>query len=128
MQNRALDDDGRWLMNLGKLVKDTKAKYDIHDNNMHNFDKTGFQMGIIGSMKVVTGADRCTCPELIQPGNCKWITVIQSIYAAGYTILPFIVYKGRIYISAWYKKADILCNWKLSVSENGWTNNTLGLE
>jgi hypothetical protein len=54
--------------------------------------------------------------------------LIQSICATGYTTLPFIIYKGRVHISAWYEEADILYNWKLSVSENGWTNNTLGLE
>jgi hypothetical protein len=40
------------------MVEDTKVKYSIHDNNMHNFDESSFQMGVIGSMKVVTGAER----------------------------------------------------------------------
>ncbi|EOA88707.1 uncharacterized protein SETTUDRAFT_65552, partial [Exserohilum turcica Et28A] len=68
-------------------------------------------MGVIGSIKVVTGAERRTRPTLTQPGNREWVTVIQSICAAGYATPPFIIYKGR----------------KLSVSENGWTNNELGL-
>jgi hypothetical protein len=42
--------------------------------------------------------------------------------------LPFIIYKGCVYISVWYEEADILRNWKLLVSKNGWTNNMLGLE
>ena len=46
----------------------------------------------------------------------------------GYAILPFIIYKGRVHISAWYEETDIPRNWKLSVSENGWTNNALSLE
>ena len=54
--------------------------------------------------------------------------MIQSICATGYATPPFIIYKGRVHISAWYEEADIPRNWKLSVSENGWTNNTLGLE
>jgi hypothetical protein len=115
---------GAWF----KLVKDTKAKYRIHDDDMHNFDETGFQMGIIGSMKVVPGAERCARPELVQPGDREWVTVIQSICAAGYAIPPFIIYKRRVHISAWYEEADILRNWKVSVSENSWTNNVLGLE
>jgi hypothetical protein len=109
-------------------VEDTKAKYGIYDDDVHNFDETGFQMGIIGSMKVVTGAERCTHPELAQLGNREWVTNIQSICAAGYAILPFIIYKGCVHISAWYEEASIPRNWKLSVSENGWTNNALGLE
>jgi hypothetical protein len=55
----------KWL----KLVEETKAKYCVRNNNVHNFDKTGFQMGVIGTMKVVTGAERRTQPELVQPGD-----------------------------------------------------------
>jgi hypothetical protein len=127
-RQRILQEDletiGAWF----KLVEDTKAKYGIHNDDVHNFDETGFQMGIIGSMKVVTGAERRAWPELVQPGNCEWVTVIQSICAAGYAIPPFIIYKERVHISAWYEEADILRNWKVSVSENGWTNNVLELE
>jgi hypothetical protein len=46
-------------------VEETKAKYSVHDNDVHNFDETGFQIGVIGSMKVVTGAERRARPELV---------------------------------------------------------------
>ena len=52
-----------------KLVKETKDKYGVQDNDIYNFDETGFQMGVIGSIKVVTGSERCTRPELIQLGD-----------------------------------------------------------
>jgi len=67
-------------------------------------------MGIIGSIKVIIGLERCIRPNLIQLGDWEWVTVIQSICATGYTTPPFIIYKGRVYISVWYEKADILCN------------------
>jgi hypothetical protein len=57
-------------------VVDTKAKYGVHDDDMHNFDETGFQMVVIGSMKVVTGAERRAWSELIQLGSREWVTVI----------------------------------------------------
>jgi hypothetical protein len=87
---------GTWI----KLIEGTKAKYGVYNDDVHNFDKTGFWMGDIDSIKVVTGAERCTCPGLVQPGNCKWVTVIQSICTAGYAMLLFIIYKKRIHISA----------------------------
>jgi hypothetical protein len=127
-RQRILQEDpevvGAWF----KLVDETKAKYGVHEEDIHNFDETGFQMGVIGSMKVVTGSERRTQPDLVQPGNGEWVTVIQSICSNGLHTPPFIIYKGRIHISAWYKEASIPCQWKLSVSENGWTNNILGLE
>jgi hypothetical protein len=63
-RQRILQEDlgilGRWF----KLVEDTKSKYGVHDNNIHNFDETGFQIGIISSIKVVIGTERRTRPEL----------------------------------------------------------------
>ena len=52
-----------------KLVEETKAKYGVHNNNIHNFNKTGFQIGVIGSIKVVIGLERHIRPNLVQPGN-----------------------------------------------------------
>ena len=43
-----------------KLVKETKDKYGVQDDDIYNFDKTGFQIGVIGSIKVVTGFKRRT--------------------------------------------------------------------
>ncbi len=127
-RQRILQEDPEVINAWFKLVRDTKTKYGVYDDDIHNFDETGFQMGIICSMKVVTGSERRTRPNLVQPGDREWVTVIQSICAAGYTTPPFIIYKGRVHISAWYEEADIPYDWKLSVSENGWTNNALGLE
>jgi hypothetical protein len=82
-----------------KLVEETKAKYGVHDNNIHNFNKTRFQIGVIRLIKVVTGSERRIRPTLTQPGDYKWVTVIQSICAVGHITPPFIIYKGRVYIS-----------------------------
>jgi hypothetical protein len=99
-RQRILQEDpaviGAWF----KLVEETRARYGVQDDNVHNFDKTGFQIGVIGSIKVVTSAERHARPKLIQPGNPKWVTAIQSICAAGYATLLFIIYKGRVYILA----------------------------
>jgi hypothetical protein len=127
-RQRILQEDPEIIGAWFELVEDTKAKYGIQDEDIHNLDETGFQMSIIGSMKVVTGSERRTRPELVQPGDREWVTVIQSICATGDAIPPFIIYKGCVHISAWYEEADIPHNWKLSVSDNGWTNNALGLE
>ena len=52
-----------------KLIWDINIKYDVYNNNIYNFNKTGFQMGIIGSIKVVIGLKRRIKPNRIQPGN-----------------------------------------------------------
>ena len=111
-----------------KLVEETKVKYSVYNNDVHNFNKTSFQICAISLIKVVTGVERRARLELVKLGDHEWVTVIQSICAARYVTPPFIIYKGRVYISTWYKKALILRNQKLLVLENGQTNNTLSLE
>ena len=66
---------GGWF----QLVRDTAAKYGILDEDIYNFDKTGFAMGIISTTMVVTSSDRRGRPTLAQPGNRDWVSVIQGI-------------------------------------------------
>ena len=93
-----------------KLVANVKTKYSILDKNTHNFDESGFMMGVIGSQLVVTASERHKKPKMVQPGNHKWVTVIGSICATGWAIPPFIIYVGKVYIFMWYKDKSILCN------------------
>jgi hypothetical protein len=41
-RQRILQEDPETIGAWFKLVEDTKAKYGIHNNDVHNFDKTGF--------------------------------------------------------------------------------------
>jgi hypothetical protein len=66
---RILQEDPEIISMRFKLVEGTKAKYGAHDNNGHNSDETGFQMGVIGSMEIVTGAERRARPKLVHSGN-----------------------------------------------------------
>ena len=127
-RQRILQEDLEVINAWFKLVWDTKTKYGVYNDDIYNFNKIGFQIGIISSIKVVIGLERRIRPNLIQLGDQEWVIVIQSIYAAGYTTLLFIIYKGRVYISIQYEEVDIPYNWKLLVSKNGQTNNALSLK
>ena len=39
------------------------------DNDIYNFDETGFAMGMIATARVVTQAERQSRLNLVQPGN-----------------------------------------------------------
>jgi hypothetical protein len=47
------------------------VKYRILEEDIHNFDKMGFQMGVIATVKVVLGRERAGKAVAIQPGNCE---------------------------------------------------------
>jgi hypothetical protein len=75
-RQRILQEDPKVIDAWFKLVEEIKVKYSVYNDNIHNFNKTGFQIGVIGLIKVVTGSKRCIRPTLTQPGDCKWVIVI----------------------------------------------------
>ena len=106
-----------------------REEYGILDEDVYNFDETGFAMGVAraGSSKVVTASTSVGCIMVIQPGNCKWVTVIECINASGWALPPFVILEGKVHLTAWYK-TTIPSDWTITVSENGWTNDALGFQ
>ena len=51
------------------LVRNIIAKYRIYDNDIYNFDETGFAMGKISIETVVTTSNRRSKPRALQQGN-----------------------------------------------------------
>jgi hypothetical protein len=66
-----------------KLVGDIIAKYGVAEEDIFNFDETGFQMGVILTSKVITSLDRKGRLRTKQPGNRKWVTAIEAVNARG---------------------------------------------
>lgn len=108
-----------------KLVEGMRQKYGILDEDIYNFDETGFMMGIASGMsKVVTSSDRVGRANTIQPGNRDWVTTIECINASGWALSPLIILPGKLHQASWYR--DIPDDWTLAVSDNGWTTDELG--
>ena len=111
-----------------KLVEETKAKYSICNKDVYNFNKAGFIIGKIQTQLVITELERRGRLKTIQPSNRKQVTVIAAINAAGWIILPFLIFAGKYHLSAWYEEADILRDQAIAVSDNSWTTNKLGVK
>jgi hypothetical protein len=101
-----------------------KAKYSIQDEDMYNFDEAGFMMGQISTGAVVTASERRGRPKAVQQGHRERTTVIRGINATGWAIPPFIIFKGRYHLFAWYKEDTIPQDWVIAVS----ATNELGLQ
>ncbi|ESZ90366.1 hypothetical protein SBOR_9248 [Sclerotinia borealis F-4128] len=125
---RALCEDPELIEGWFRLVENMRAKYGIQDSDFYNFDETGFMMGIISAGMVVTRADRYGRGKAVQPGNREWTTAIVSINNVGESIPPFLVVKGKNHLSSWYTESDLLPDWVIKTTSNGWTNNETGLE
>ncbi|EGU86246.1 hypothetical protein FOXB_03236 [Fusarium oxysporum f. sp. conglutinans Fo5176] len=125
---RAKCEDPTIIRDWFRLVENTVAKYGIQLDDMWNFDETGFMMGMIEPGMVVTSSERKGMPKKVQPGNREWITAIEAINAEGQSIPPFIIGSGQYHLANWYRECDLPGDWVIALSENGWTNNQLGLD
>jgi hypothetical protein len=109
-----------------KLVEDTRVAYGIGDQDVFNFDETGFMMGVASTSKVVTSSDTIGRATVVQPGNREWVTTIECVNASGWCIPPFVILSGKLHQASWYQ--DLPPDWAVAVSDNGWTNDGLGHE
>lgn len=125
---RAKCEDPEIIRAWFELVRNTIAKYGILDDDIYNFDETGFLMGQISTTTVVTSAERRGRAKSMQPGNREWVTVIQGVNSLGWAIPPFIIFAGKTHLSSWYENSPLPKDWVISVTENGWTTNEKGIE
>ncbi len=84
-------------------MENTRAKYGIPDEDVYNFDETRFQMGVIGTAKVVTGLQRAGKALVTQPGNREWVTAVEAINASGWALPPMIIFASKMHEAAWYE-------------------------
>ena len=62
---RAKCEDPELIGGWFQLVRRTIEKHGIAEQDIYNFDETGFQMGVILTSKVITGSERCKRPKSI---------------------------------------------------------------
>jgi hypothetical protein len=125
---RAKCEDPTIISGWFSRVQEYVSRYGIVDADIYNFDETGFMMGVISTAMVVTSSDKAGRAKAKQPGNREWVTVIQGVNALGWSLPPFVVVKGTYILLSWYDDFNLPKSWRLSVSDNGWTTNELGLE
>lgn len=123
--SRAQCEDPKLIQEHFNLARNMIAKHGIHESDIYNFDETGFVMGQITPVMVVTSSDRKKKPKLAQPGNREWATVIQGVNSQGWTVPPYIIVKGKYHLSSWYEDSPMPKDWRVAVSPNGWTTNEL---
>jgi hypothetical protein len=102
------------------------GKYGIADEDIFNFDETGFAMGLTATAKVITRAEYYGKRSMLQPGNREWVTVVESINAAGWALPPYIIFKGKVFIESWFD--GLAPDWKINKSANGWTTDEISLD
>ncbi|KAJ6436248.1 ATP-dependent DNA helicase PIF1 [Purpureocillium lavendulum] len=123
---RAKCEDPKMIQEWFDRVAMAKQKWGILDEDVYNFDETGFQMGVIATARVLTRSDRRGRPMVMQPGNREWVTVIESVNCQGWALPAMVILQGKMHQASWYE-SGVPEDWQIAVSDKGWTSDDLGL-
>ena len=73
---------------------------------------------MIATAKVITQADKQSYSSLVQPGNQEWVTVIETINAAGWVLSSMIIFVSKTHCTNWFNDFNIPSNWTIKVNNN----------
>ena len=125
---RALCENPNIIQEWFDLVRKTIGQYGIAEEDIYNFDETGFAMGMVATARVITQSKIQGRPSLVQPGNREWVTVVETINAYGWVLPPMIIFAGKTHRTNWFQNTQLPPDWTIAVSDNGWTTDQLGFQ
>ncbi|KAJ5726490.1 uncharacterized protein N7483_007847 [Penicillium malachiteum] len=85
-----------WFEHVGGWLEGISPK------NIYNFDETGFQLGQTRAQKVVTRY-RYSSEKLASTDRGQIVTSIECIAADGWSMVPYLIFKGQIYMEDWFR-------------------------
>jgi hypothetical protein len=124
---RAKQEDPRVIKQWFITVHEAIQEYGIHEDDIWNFDETGFAMGLCTTSKVITAVDRSERPRTVIQGNREWVTIIECVSSKGVSIPPVVILKGKEQQATWYQEPAVPQSWLIAKSDNGWTTDIIGL-
>jgi hypothetical protein len=124
-KSRALAGDEEQIRHYFALFKKTKEEYNIHDDDVYNMDEKGVMMGVLAKLHIVVSRSQKK-PFITQPGSREWVSMIECICRDGRVLSPWIIFKGKQQLHAWF--SEHFPDGHICVSPQGWTDNELCLE
>lgn len=109
---RAKCEDPKIITEWFNLVQKTISEHGILEDDIYNFDETGFAMGLTATAKVVTRAEYYGRRSLLQPGNREWVTSIECTGASGYSLPPMVIFKGKVLNTGWADNLRLPGDWQ----------------
>jgi hypothetical protein len=91
---RARQEDSKVIISWFQIIYAAIQEHSIHEDDIWNFDETGFIMGLCSTSKVVTAVDRSVRPRRVIQGNREWVTIIETISSKGIHVPRIIILKA----------------------------------
>ena len=129
-----MSEDYNVISHWFELYRKTVDSYDIQPEDTYNADEKGVAMGMTGKQRCIVSKSEKR-PKSSQDGSREWATLFECVSLKGKVLSPWIIFKGKIQNRSWTEKLRALRKeqgeeWPghVCVSENGWTDNELGIE
>jgi hypothetical protein len=103
-----------------------KEKYSIITANTWNMDEVGNALGPCANQTVI-GSQDTTYTYVAKPKDREWVTAIECISAAGRSLMPLIIFKGKYVQRQWFIPENTP-QWTYTSSPNAFTSNDIGLQ
>jgi hypothetical protein len=102
-----------------------KDKWGIHDDDISNFDESGFPIGVTTSEQVIVLVD-CTVVYQADPANRELVTTVETLNYGGKKVPSMIIFSSAYHLRKHFDNdmdGDIL----FARSPSGYSNDKLGL-
>ncbi len=100
---------------------------DIPLGNIYNMDESGFSIGTEECSRVIIDQSTLQTRYKTYPGRQEWVSVVECICADGSIVPPLFLFKAEG-VNANLVTEELLADWYISGTSQGWTSNAHGLE
>jgi hypothetical protein len=88
-------------------------------------DETGIALGVCTNSEVIARAGKRKAYKT--PGDHEWVSILETISAAGQKLRCIVIFKGKSLQTTWFP-SNFMPEWLYTTSENGWTSHEIGSE
>ena len=107
-----------------KAFKKCKDYWGIQDEDIYNFDETGFQIGVSSGEKALVPKDTLAV-YTADPENKELITSVETINYGGRKVPPMIIFAGAYHLRRYFK-IDLDGDITFARSSSGYSNEANG--
>jgi hypothetical protein len=117
------EDFVQWFTALNNIIN----KFGINEQDIYNFNETGFQIGIGGSQWIITH-ETSRKSYFASQSERELVTAVEIIGVRGTVLPPLLILLEKIHQSQWYTTTNIPSIYAIGLSESGYPNDELALE
>jgi len=114
------------------MYERVKLELGVFDDDVYNMDEKGVMMGISGKLNIIIPKTAKNPNHSGGSGNREWVTSTECVSLTGRKLPSWTIFKGKTNQDKWHATMKRIgqenSGYHICFSENGWTNNELGVE